>query len=193
MVSHTPLCKAFGAEIHGIDLARITEPQFRLVYGMWKRHHVLLFRGQQLSAASFESFAGRLGELDATATRTGDDTEWHASGGHQEQPPFARIMHAAEPPACSAIWFAGLAAALRSMPPDLVTRLQRLAIRHTGNPQPEEPGVFRQVANDDPLQVLGTVHPLVIVQPESGEHTLMAQKLLKRTPFAARRSMLGVR
>jgi taurine dioxygenase len=172
MVNHTPLCTAFGAEIHGIDLARITEPQFRLVYGTWKRHHVVLFRGQQLSPAGFESFAARFGELDAAAPRSGDDTEWHASGAHLEQPPFARIVHAVEPPARSAIWFANLAAALRSMPPELVARLRRLAIRHTGNLQAEEPGVVRQVANEDPLQVLGTVHPLVIVQPESGEHTL---------------------
>ena len=172
MVSHTPLCTAFGAEIHGIDLARITEPQFRLVYGMWKRHHVLLFRGQRLSAPDFDRFAGRFGELDAGAPWSGNDSEWHASGAHLEQPPFARIQHAVEPPARSAIWFANLAAALRSMPPDLVTRLRRLAIRHTGAMQPRRPGMFGQVANEDPLEVLGTVHPLVIVQPESGEHTL---------------------
>ena len=168
MVSHTPLCTEFGAEIHGIDLARITEPQFRLVYGMWKRHHVVLFRGQRLSPADFDRFAARFGELDA-APPQGDDGEWHASGAHLERPPFARIQHAAEPPGRSATWFANLAAALRSMPPDLVTRLRRLAIRHTGAMLAGAPG---RVANEDPLEALGTVHPLVIVQPESGEHAL---------------------
>jgi taurine dioxygenase len=73
-------------------------------------------------------------------------------------------MQAGEPAAGSAIWFSGLAAALRSMPPDLVARLRRLAIRHGG--------IRGRVANDDPADVTGTVHPLVIVHPETGEHAL---------------------
>ncbi len=32
----------------------------------------------------------------------------------------------------------------------------------------------------------------VMIEMRVGEHTLMAQKLLKRTPLAAKRSMFGV-
>jgi taurine dioxygenase len=164
MVSHTPLCTAFGAEIHGIDVDRITAAQFRAVYGIWKRHHVLLFRGQQSSAPEFERFAARFGELDALPPPGREDGEWHATSPHLERPPLARLMQAGERPAGSAIWFAGLAAALRSIPPDLVARLRRLAVRHGG--------IRGRVANDDPVQVTGTVHPLVIVHPETGEQAL---------------------
>ena len=172
MVRHTPLCTSFGAEIHGIDLARVTAPQFHLVYALWKRHHVLLFRGQRLADGQFDGLAERFGEIEAGAAAAHPETEWHAAGAHLDRPPFAQLMHAPEPPGCPGIWFASLSAALRSMPADLASRLRRLAMRHAGRLSMASPIAFRRVANDDPVQVTGSVHPVIVVQPESGEQTL---------------------
>jgi alpha-ketoglutarate-dependent taurine dioxygenase len=58
------------------------------------------------------------------------------------------------------------------MPAELGSRLRRLAMRHAGRLALADPIAFRHVANDDPVQVTGSVHPVVIVQPETGEHTL---------------------
>lgn len=172
MVRHTPLCTSFGAEIHGIDLPRITAPQFHLVYALWKRHHVVLFRGQRLADGEFDRFAARFGEIEAGAAAAHPDTEWHAAGAHLDRPPFAQLMHAPEQPGRAGLWFASLSAALRSMPADLASRLRRLAMRHAGSLAMAEPIAFGRVASDDPVQVTGSVHPVVVVQPESGEPTL---------------------
>ena len=171
MVRHTPLCSSFGAEIHGIDLARITAPQFQWLYAVWKRHHVVLLRGQQLTGDAFERFAARFGELESTANAAAG-AEWHATGAHLDQPSFAQVMHAPGQPASPGVWFASLPAALRSMPAELGSRLRRLAMRHAGRLAMAEPIAFRHVANDGPVQVTGSVHPVVIVQPETGEPTL---------------------
>jgi taurine dioxygenase len=69
-------------------------------------------------------------------------------------------------------WFASMPAALRSMPDDLVQRIRRMAIKHDGTY--DSGGNVRKgmMPNDDPVQSAGTMHPIVIVQPETGEHTL---------------------
>jgi taurine dioxygenase len=63
-------------------------------------------------------------------------------------------------------------AALRSMPAELVARISRLGIKHDGTY--DSGGNVRKgmVPNDDPRQSAGTVHPIVITQPETGEPTL---------------------
>ncbi|MEJ5988370.1 TauD/TfdA family dioxygenase [Ramlibacter sp. PS3R-8] len=172
MVRHTPLCASFGAEIHGIDLARITAPQFHLLYALWKRHHVILFRGQRLADGEFDRFAARFGEIEAQAESERADTEWHAAGAYLERPPFAHLMHAPQQAACTGLWLASLSAALRSMPTDLASRLRRLAMRHAGSLAMAEPIAFGRVANDGPVHVTGSVHPVIVVQPESGEQSL---------------------
>lgn len=172
MVRHTLLCTSFGAQVHGIDLARITAPQFHRIYALWKQHQVLLFRGQRLDDSQFDGLAARFGEIEAGAAAAHGETEWHAAGAHLDRPPFAQLMHAPETPGCAGIWFASLSAALRSMPADLASRLRRLAMRHAGSLSMAEPIAFRRVANDDPVQVTGSVHPVIVVQPESGEQTL---------------------
>jgi taurine dioxygenase len=91
------------------------------------------------------------------------DAEWHAAGSHLPRPPLALLAHAGEPRGDSAIWFANLAVVLRSLPPELVARLRRLAIHHAA---PDAP---RRSANDDPTRAPSSLHPLVIVHPETGE------------------------
>ena len=63
-------------------------------------------------------------------------------------------------------------AALRSMPAELVARLSALAIKHDGTY--DSGGNVRKgmTPNDDPTRSAGTPHPIVIAQPETGEHTL---------------------
>jgi taurine dioxygenase len=69
-------------------------------------------------------------------------------------------------------WFASMPAALRSMPPELVARIERLSIKHDGTY--DSGGNVRKgmVPNDDPTRSVGTPHPIVIRQPETGERTL---------------------
>jgi len=101
------------------------------------------------------------------------EASWHTDMSYLERPPFASMLWSIELPAQGGdTWFASMPAALRSMPPDLVRRISRLEIKHDGTY--DSGGNVRKsmVANDDPTQSVGTPHPIVIVQPETGEHTL---------------------
>jgi alpha-ketoglutarate-dependent taurine dioxygenase/class 3 adenylate cyclase/predicted ATPase len=63
-MSIAPLNPAVGAEISGVDLARLTDAQFSEIEAAWHRHSALLFRGQRLTDDDLLSFSRRLGELD---------------------------------------------------------------------------------------------------------------------------------
>jgi taurine dioxygenase len=58
------------------------------------------------------------------------------------------------------------------MPAELVERIEQLTIKHDGTY--DSGGNVRKgmTPNDDPAKSVGTQHPIVIVQPESGERTL---------------------
>jgi taurine dioxygenase len=202
-IRYTAITPALGALVEGVDLAGITAGEFRQLYEIWKKHHVLVLRGQQLTNAQFERFSAMLGELDPPPNQgagrksvpghpnlyvvsnrknaegepigaLGDgEASWHTDMSYLERPPFASMLWAVELPSTGGdTWFASMPAALRSMPDDLVARIRRMAIKHDGTY--DSGGNVRKgmVANDDPRQSVGTMHPVVIAQPESGEQTL---------------------
>ena len=158
-ITYTPVTPVFGAEVRGVDLAGIGDRAFADLYGIWQRQHVLVLRDQRLTRAQFERFAAMLGEVDPPPPQDEGDGHWHTDLPHLQRPPFAGMLWATEVAATGGdTWFASMPAALRSIPADLVRRIGRMAVRHA--------------TDSDALQPAGTVHPIVIVQPESGEHTL---------------------
>jgi taurine dioxygenase len=202
-IRFSPITPAVGAQVDGVDLAAITPEEFRQLYDIWKKHHVLVMRGQRLTDAQFERFSAMLGELDPPPNQgagrknvpghpnlyvvsnrkdaTGEplgalgdgEAAWHTDMSYLQRPPFASMLYAVELPSTGGdTWFAGMPAALRSMPADLRLRISRLAIKHDGTY--DSGGSVRKgvVPNDDPVQSVGTLHPIVIAQPESGEQTL---------------------
>ena len=202
-IRSTPITSALGATIEGVDLAEITAAQFRQVYEIWKKHHVIVMRGQRLTNAQFERFSAMIGELDPPPNQgagrksvpghpnlyvvsnrknaegeaigaLGDgEASWHTDMSYLERPPLASMLWSVELPSTGGdTWFASMPAALRSMPADLVARIRRMAIKHDGTY--DSGGNVRKgvVANDDPRESVGTLHPVVIAQPETGEHTL---------------------
>jgi taurine dioxygenase len=101
------------------------------------------------------------------------EASWHTDMSYLERPPFASMLWSVELPSTGGdTWFASMPAALRAMPAELVARIGRMAIKHDGTY--DSGGNVRKgmVANDDPTQSVGTMHPIVIVQPETGEQTL---------------------
>ena len=59
-----PVNPAVGAEISGVDVARLTEQQFAAIEQAWYRHSALLFRAQRLGDPDLIAFSRRFGELD---------------------------------------------------------------------------------------------------------------------------------
>ncbi|HEX6722434.1 MAG TPA: TauD/TfdA family dioxygenase [Burkholderiaceae bacterium] len=61
MLSVKPLSEGFGAEVHGADLARLTDAQFADLERIFYDRQVLGIRAQELTPQQFASFARRIG------------------------------------------------------------------------------------------------------------------------------------
>ncbi|MBV8840235.1 MAG: TauD/TfdA family dioxygenase, partial [Alphaproteobacteria bacterium] len=59
-----PVTPAVGAEISGVDLARLAEPEFAQIEHAWNRYGALLFRHQHLNDDHLLAFSRRFGDLD---------------------------------------------------------------------------------------------------------------------------------
>jgi taurine dioxygenase len=101
------------------------------------------------------------------------EAQWHTDMSYLQRPPFASMLWSVElPDSGGDTCFASMPAALRSMPVQLVERIERLRIKHDGTY--DSSGVVRKgmTPTDDPTASVGTPHPIVIDQPETGERTL---------------------
>jgi len=147
---HQPLAPSFGALLEGAALASLDTAGFRRLYALWHRRHLLVLRGHGLDREGFQAFAARFGQADLLPDLGTADTQWGVELAWAERPPFACLLHARNvPESGGATWFACLPAALRLIAPDLQARLRWLAVEHGPH-----------------------VHPMVIMQPETGEHSL---------------------
>ncbi len=59
-----PLDASFGAEVTGLELARLEDAVFRKLYDTWLEYALLIFPGQHLSHEEQVRFAKRFGELE---------------------------------------------------------------------------------------------------------------------------------
>jgi alpha-ketoglutarate-dependent taurine dioxygenase len=66
-----PLAAAMGAEICGVDIARITDEQFAEVRHALFRHKMIFIRGQKLTHSDHEAFSRRLGPFAEDAYTQG--------------------------------------------------------------------------------------------------------------------------
>ncbi len=58
-----PLTANIGAEVHGVDLAKLDDATFRAIRDALLRHQVIFFRDQQLTRDQHLAFGRRFGEL----------------------------------------------------------------------------------------------------------------------------------
>jgi len=111
---------AIGAVIDAVDLARVNDTQFAEIHAALIAHHVIFFRGQQLSKENLLAFARRWGEpqaatessfgklegfpeidvLDYDATRPPYVTKemWHTDFTGRERPTLGSVLYALEVP-----------------------------------------------------------------------------------------------
>ena len=62
-ITVTPLAGALGAEVAGVDVARLDDETFAEIHRAFLDHLLLLFRDQALSIDELKGFAGRFGRL----------------------------------------------------------------------------------------------------------------------------------
>lgn len=143
-----PLAAAMGAEICGVDIARITDEQFAEVRAALFRHKMIYFRNQKLTHADHEAFSLRFGPFAEDAYTQGvaghrdvhplikeaDDKSkmvfgegWHTDSPFLPEPPSITILRSIEVPpfggdtiwANSALAYATLSETYRRMIQDL--------------------------------------------------------------------------
>jgi alpha-ketoglutarate-dependent taurine dioxygenase len=83
-----PLAAAMGAEISGVDVARLTDAQSEEIRHALFRHKMIFLRGQKLTHADHEAFSLRFGRFAEDAYTTGVP-------GHRDVHPL--IKEAADP------------------------------------------------------------------------------------------------
>jgi taurine dioxygenase len=117
-----------GAEVRGVDLARVSAAQVEAIKRAWYRHDVLLFRNQRLADDHLLSFSRHFGALDSPPNQgagrkspvgypevyivsnviddqgepigaLGDgEAAWHTDMSYAPQPPDASMLYALEIP-----------------------------------------------------------------------------------------------
>ena len=191
-----------GAEIDGADLRALEDGAFAAIHRAWLDHQVVLFRDQALSDADLVAFSRRFGALDeAPIQETGrrfvdgfpeiyvvsnvvqdgmpigslgsGEAVWHTDMSYLPQPPKASALYAIEVPEEGGdTSFCSMYAAWDALPAALKRRVADLRVKHDGTYN--SGGYVRQgvTPTGDPRTSPGTVHPLVLVHPETGRKAL---------------------
>ena len=191
-----------GAEIDGVDLRALEDSSFAAIHRAWLDHQVLLFRDQALSDEDLVAFSRRFGALDeAPVQETGrrfvdgfpeiyvvsnvvqdgvaigslgsGEAVWHTDMSYLPQPPKASVLYAIEVPEEGGdTSFCSMYAAWDELPAGLKRGVADLRVKHDGTYN--SGGYLRQgvAPTGDPRTSPGTVHPLVLVHPETGRRAL---------------------
>jgi taurine dioxygenase len=104
-----PVSGALGAEVHGVDLAALTDDLFKEIHGLLLEHLVLFFPGQsELTPQAHIAFGHRFGEVEThpflpkaegfpevAVIDSADDKAdiWHTDLTFSAGPPIASLLH----------------------------------------------------------------------------------------------------
>ena len=171
-----PLTGTIGAEVHGVDLARLDDDEFAALRSLWLEHLVLFFPDQHLTPDAHVELARRFGEpeIHPFLPKLDDDHPeivvldsdtgvradfWHTDVAFSPTPPMASILHLVQTPAVGGdtIW-TNQYAAYETLSAPMRTLLDGLTAAHDaashGHPEVE------------------AIHPAVRVHPETGRRSL---------------------
>ena len=157
MLKTTPLSDALGARIEGLDLGEPLAPaSFAAIEQALDEHCVLVFPGQQLTAAQFVAFGKRWGPPDPHVIDTFHHPEdanilvlsnevrdgrplgladagsyFHTDYSYLDVPARCTMLHALRVPAgANGTTFANQTRAYEDLPPAMQTRIEGLIARH---------------------------------------------------------------
>ncbi len=193
-----PSSGALGAEVSGVDLAKLDDAAFAEIRDAWLEHQVLFFRDQQLSPADQAAFAERFGELEAYPflepldghpyvipivkekdTRMNFGGGWHSDMSYQERPVKATLLYAIEvPPRGGDTLFANMAAAYEALSDGMKELLDGLRAVFTAAKVHGAAGFYQNA--DHPMdkrknaarEEARYLHPVVRTHPDTGRKAL---------------------
>jgi len=180
-----PLSGSLGAEIRGIDLAHLDDPDFKAIHAAFLEYHVLVFRDQKLTPALQIAFGRRWGSLfihpivphlegypelipimNSGKKRTITEV-WHSDVSFSERPPRSSGLYAIELPEVGGdTLFANQHLAYDGLSRGLKQMLDGLRAIHTGA------GLGAVSGKGEAWKTQGQSHPVVLRHPETDRPAL---------------------
>jgi taurine dioxygenase len=200
-----PVAGGLGAEISGVDLARLQEAEFAQIQRAFTDHLVLFFRDQRIGPEQQVELTRRFGPVlrvpyvthlkehpDIIAVlKEAEERQistfgnaWHSDFSFLEQPPAGSLLYAREVPAFGGdtLW-SNMYTAYETLSEGMRRMLVGLKAVHTGKPYGREGGVgikgarSIQITRGDPEADRETAHPVVRTHPESGRKALFVNAI----------------
>ena len=190
-----PVAGALGAEISGVDLARLDDATVAAIRHAWLEHLVVFFRDQDLTPAQFLGFAQRFGEpIEYPFVKGLDDYPkiipvlklahetvnfggiWHSDTAYLDAPPMASMLIGREvPPAGGDTEFANMYLAYETLSDGMKRLLEGLmAINSSAaaDVSRTREDRIKDSARADAKKEYVAAHPIVRVHPETGKKAL---------------------
>jgi taurine dioxygenase len=194
-----------GAEISGVDLARLDDRAFAQIKQAFFDHLVLFFRDQRLSPEQQVALTRRFGPVlrvpyvahlaehpDIIAVlKEAEERQvstfgnaWHSDFSFLEEPPAGSLLYALETPAHGGdtLW-ANMYTAYETLSEGMRRMLDALQAIHTGKPYGVQGGAgirgsrSIQITRGDPEADRENAHPVVRTHPESGRKALFVNAI----------------
>ena len=184
-----PLTPVIGAEVHGVDLARLDDPTFARIEAALLDRQVLFFLDQELDIDQHKALGERFGPLhihpsappgapghpevlkvhaDGNTKRTAGD-KWHSDVSCDVEPPMLSILrlHTLPPGGGGDTLFSSMYAAYEALSDAMRTYLVGLTAIHDGGPNYRDRN--RRLGHDDSDRVYPRAeHPVVRTHPCTG-------------------------
>ncbi|MEV7425064.1 MULTISPECIES: TauD/TfdA dioxygenase family protein [unclassified Streptomyces] len=185
-ISVAPVTPVIGAEVSGVDLARITDTQLAEIGTAFLDHHVLVFRDQEITVDDHKRFAGHFGDLRPvnpppegdpyvleirTSPAAGNvaGNAWHADGTADAEPSLGSMLYITETPEGDSggdTLFANMHLAYEMLSPTMRGLLDGLTGIHDGKHS------FRGYTVPPNYEIPVNEHPVVVRHPETGRPIL---------------------
>ncbi len=193
-----PLSHSFGAEMSGIDLSEAQSDEMIVsVRALWRKHKLLLFRGQELEEAHLVKFSRNFGPLEIHLRReylsrehpevllvsnvkqsgkplgilSDREVGWHYDQIYLERPAVGSLLYSVKiPPAGGNTYFADMHAAYEALPDETRRRIEgRQAVQsyEAFNRVYSEPTSKEQKQKTPDVN-----HPMVRTHPYTGRKAL---------------------
>ena len=180
-----PLTPSLGAEVHGVDLAKLTPSQLEELRRAFLERLVLVFRDQNLTREQHKAFGRAFGdlhvhpakkhlgmpgdpeifEIQATPrSRFANGETWHSDLSCEPQPPAGSMLYLRELPECGGdTVFCNMYAAYEALSDHMKAFLAELHAFHDGR---QDLAAYDVQLRDD-QQYPSSRHPVVIRHPET--------------------------
>jgi taurine dioxygenase len=200
-----PLSGNLGAEIEGVDLAKLDDETFAAIHQALLDHSMIFFRNQQLQHADQIAFGRRLGELDVHPIAVGMEkhpeiirvlkpageaasfgTSWHSDNTFFEKPSMASILYGVTVPAVGGdtLW-ASMERAYEALSPGMKKIVDDLVAIHSAarayDPKVTGEAKYRGEAAINYRHSAAIYeeveHPLIRTHPETGRRSIFVNAM----------------